>query len=588
MNYRDTDAAATSDTSSLTAVADTATATAAVSPTPPAHAAPSSTDKAFDDDELNRDSIDDEARVAREQMEAMMRERLAREDAEREAIRNEANRAVDAIVADEKAADPQEEAKRTTSRKRIFPVIAIAVVVTLLVGSVVYFMAKGLFRRQAVAVNSVDPRRSHDQITADRRTADESTQRMLENARQTTANSAAQNPSSSLSAGNSNAPAFAGGAASTVTNAPIPDGTAATRHAPHATNASGTIAAADDVSYTGSSEATSVNDAARTTAHPQNHPAQTSSSPGEIVAPLPSSSASSQEPFMYAPVGGNEVRGQPTSPARFADYRQPPSAVSQINRATPTAPIAPPFGVMLPVRTLGALYSLRSQGMVRMELARDVRGDGWSLRRGTILIGQLQAAELDRAFVRVTGYLDARRNTLVSFGGVVKGMDGADGFKGRRRTVGSAWGRVLGSIAERSTNVAQSWLAGRGGGMTIITGAAQPSLGELGGITTSTGRDGAGGRRDFVEVAAGTTGYVMVSDLPDAVEGEPPLAMDEPMPAVNQAVNQAVGQSPNQVLTEAEIAHLLTDGTPAEIRASLPRMSPAMRELAREVLRIAN
>ncbi|MBO0862225.1 MAG: hypothetical protein J2P21_27765, partial [Chloracidobacterium sp.] len=54
---------------------------------------------------------------------------------------------------------------------------------------------------------------------------------------------------------------------------------------------------------------------------------------------------------------------------------------------------SPPFGAMLPVRTMGALYTLRP-GLARFELTRDVRGPGWQMRKGATLIGQQQGANM--------------------------------------------------------------------------------------------------------------------------------------------------------------------------------------------------
>ena len=47
----------------------------------------------------------------------------------------------------------------------------------------------------------------------------------------------------------------------------------------------------------------------------------------------------------------------------------------------------PSFGSMLPVRTLGVLYTLRSGSLARFELTRDVRGQGWAMKKGTVLVG---------------------------------------------------------------------------------------------------------------------------------------------------------------------------------------------------------
>ena len=47
----------------------------------------------------------------------------------------------------------------------------------------------------------------------------------------------------------------------------------------------------------------------------------------------------------------------------------------------------PAFASMLPVRTVGALFTLRTGALVRCELTRDTKGNGWYMKRGTILVG---------------------------------------------------------------------------------------------------------------------------------------------------------------------------------------------------------
>src|SRR5262245_49564774 len=62
-------------------------------------------------------------------------------------------------------------------------------------------------------------------------------------------------------------------------------------------------------------------------------------------------------------------------------------------------PVAlPTFGAMLPVRTLGAIYTLRPS-LTRFELTREVRGQGWLLSKGTVFIGRQQGSENDRAYI---------------------------------------------------------------------------------------------------------------------------------------------------------------------------------------------
>lgn len=62
----------------------------------------------------------------------------------------------------------------------------------------------------------------------------------------------------------------------------------------------------------------------------------------------------------------------------------------EVPKTAPVAPPLPPFGQMLPVRTLGAIYTLRQGSLTRFELTRDSDGPGWSLPRGTVFVGTLR------------------------------------------------------------------------------------------------------------------------------------------------------------------------------------------------------
>ncbi len=77
-----------------------------------------------------------------------------------------------------------------------------------------------------------------------------------------------------------------------------------------------------------------------------------------------------------------------------------------------TLAVLPPFGTMLPVRTQGVVFTLRNNSYARLELVRDMKGTGWSLPKGTVLIGRASGSEYDRAFINVIGYLD-QNNRLV-------------------------------------------------------------------------------------------------------------------------------------------------------------------------------
>lgn len=237
------------------------------------------------------------------------------------------------------------------------------------------------------------------------------------------------------------------------------------------------------------------------------------------------------------------------------------------------AAIKPSFGSMLPVRTLGAIYTLRSGSLVRMELTRDVAGNGWTMRRGTILVGTLRGSEYDRAYLTLIGFIDPATSRLVKVGGDVLGTDGGAGLKGKRRRIDSRWMRVLGQAANSAIGVTQSLLAGRGGGTTIIMPTAQSAFGsELYGLTRS------GNRREFVEVEAGAHGFIMVTDLPREIRGVDTLAEMEADELAQAIDGNGTG------LSEAELAELLSTGSPEQIRAALPRMTPEMRRIAQAVL----
>jgi hypothetical protein len=108
---------------------------------------------------------------------------------------------------------------------------------------------------------------------------------------------------------------------------------------------------------------------------------------------------------------------------------------------------SPPFGAMLPIRTMGALYTLRP-GLARFELVRDVRGRGWQMRKGATLIGQQQGSEYDRAYVSLMGFIDPESKRFVKVNGEVLGADGAPGLQGKRRQVSSRWAARFGASGE--------------------------------------------------------------------------------------------------------------------------------------------
>ncbi|MGH9913973.1 MAG: hypothetical protein ACRD63_01650 [Pyrinomonadaceae bacterium] len=238
--------------------------------------------------------------------------------------------------------------------------------------------------------------------------------------------------------------------------------------------------------------------------------------------------------------------------------------------------VVPSFGAMLPVRTLGAIYTLRSSTLARFELTRDISGEGWSLKRGTVFIGTLRGGEYDRAYMSMIGFIDSASGRLIKVGGEVLGSDGGTGLKGKRRRLSSRGLRFLAEASRSGVGLAQSALSGRNGGATIILpglqGTAQTELSTLG---------GQGNNREFVEVAAGVPAYVMITELPETIKGVDAMTKLEP-DALTQALD--VNERGSSGLTDAELATLLSSGSTDEIREALPQMTPSLRRVAQAML----
>jgi hypothetical protein len=173
----------------------------------------------------------------------------------------------------------------------------------------------------------------------------------------------------------------------------------------------------------------------------------------------------------------------------------------------------------------------------------------------------------------------------VKLGGDVLGGDGGAGLKGKRRQLGGGWARTLGKVGTAALNVTGALIGGRGNGTVIIsdglrTRAVNPVTDEISGVIG--GELDQKQRRGFVEVEAGTSGYVMVTDLPTAIKGT------EASPDLNEetlaALSDVDATRPATGLSERELADLLAGGSPEEIRAAMPRMTPEMRKIAAAVL----
>lgn len=279
---------------------------------------------------------------------------------------------------------------------------------------------------------------------------------------------------------------------------------------------------------------------------------------------------------------------------RTEERSQPVSRNPERSSSTPAAAkesyteakiVVPPFGSMLPVRTIGGLYTLRSGALVRLELIRDIVGNGWSMMRGTILVGTTKGGEYDRAYVAIIGFIDPESGKFVKLGGDVLGGDGAAGLKGKSRQPDSRWTRVLSQLGNAALTLTSAALGGRSNGTVIISDGARsplinPVSDELNGLIGA--QPDQNRHAGFVEVVAGTPGYVMVTDLPASIKDtEANSELDVKGLATLSdidAVRPATG------ISEREFAELISTGSPEEIKAKLHRMSPEMRKIALAIL----
>lgn len=257
-----------------------------------------------------------------------------------------------------------------------------------------------------------------------------------------------------------------------------------------------------------------------------------------------------------------------TSSQRLA----PVGSIASVEKPVKEATVLPPFGTMLPIRTQAVILTVRNNSYARLELTRDIKGEGWSLPKGTILIGNTSGSELGRAFVKVIGYLEPRENRFVKMTGEVLGTDGGAGLEGKSVAIDrNRFKRTLSKVASSGLQMA-GMMAGAltGRGTVVLNGAGYRVLNPL---TDEAGQfiNRENGKRTFVKVEAGQTGYVMVADLPKEIR-----AVDAP----GEDELSRVATS----LTDREVMELIIFGTPGEIRAALPMMNEQQKQMVTKTI----
>jgi hypothetical protein len=176
----------------------------------------------------------------------------------------------------------------------------------------------------------------------------------------------------------------------------------------------------------------------------------------------------------------------------------------------------------LPVRTWAAFSTLQPQTPVRLELTRDVAGDGWALPRGTQFYGMVQEGDTapGRALVTIVGFVTPASPRLVPLEGALLGRDGAAGMPGQRRHLDAGWRKTLKKMGRGVVDTLSALAAGVGGRSTVVIGGGNgvgprvvnPVTDEVGGLLDSEGRRAS----SFLEIPAATPGYVLVMALPAA------------------------------------------------------------------------
>ena len=290
------------------------------------------------------------------------------------------------------------------------------------------------------------------------------------------------------------------------------------------------------------------------------------------------------ERSIHCAVPATPPTAQTASTASRTVLHQGEQASPALSTRTEPGVVLPAFGSMLPVRTLGTLYTLRSGSLVRLELTRDVRGQGWAMRKGTVIIGVNRGSEYDRAYLAIVGFIDPETGRFVKLTGDVLGGDGGAGLRGRRRSLTSAWSRAFSRIGTSAVNVAGLMLSGLGNNSVVVNDAygyrvVNPVSSELSGLISERTNQQ---QRGFVEVAAGTQGYVMVTDLPQEVRGIDALSELSAKDLAERSDTNGVRASTG--LSERELADLLTSGSPDQIRAAMPRMTPQMKRVTEAVI----
>lgn len=229
----------------------------------------------------------------------------------------------------------------------------------------------------------------------------------------------------------------------------------------------------------------------------------------------------------YAPVpGAARVSAAASGATREGGAGTSPGGVKVVG-------VVPPFGSKVEVEVAGAFFAPASEGsLVVMRVKSDAGGEGWSLPRGTLVVGRVKGVVANsRVDVAAFGYLE--NNKLVRFSGVLLDENEAAGLPGEIKNKDGLLKRF-----------GRAALRGVSGLSYAYRGIPYGVIPDVQGVSGQSGEN-----KTYVMVEAGVAGVVFVTGLPSEAEGreaEPgspaALAMGELSPQEMELLKQLRGQ----------------------------------------------
>lgn len=195
--------------------------------------------------------------------------------------------------------------------------------------------------------------------------------------------------------------------------------------------------------------------------------------------------------------------------------------------------VVPPFGSKVEVEVAGAFFAPAAEGsLVVMRVKSDAGGEGWSLPRGTLVVGRVKGVVANsRVDVAAFGYLE--NNKLVRFSGVLLDENEAAGLPGEVKNKDGLLKRFGRAALRGVSGLSYAYRGIPYGVIPDVQGASGQS----------------GENKTYVMVEAGVAGVVFVTGLPSEAEGREAesgspaaLAMGELSPQEMELLKQLRGQ----------------------------------------------